>query len=104
HGRVDAPAADRRGRDLLVKITRPHPVVALASAAGTLVRWRVHRMLPGLAAAAAVSVAAGELASHLFGHGLAPWVGLLAAGAFGLWFAADLNRVPVAPPPADIDS
>lgn len=42
------------------------------------------RALPGIAGAAAVSVGTGELASHVFGHGLAPWVALLAAGVFAL--------------------
>lgn len=40
--------------------------------------------LPGVAGAAAVSVCAGFAASHVFGHGLAPWVGGLVGGVFAL--------------------
>jgi hypothetical protein len=40
--------------------------------------------VPGLAGAVMVSAAAGEVASHVFGHGLAPWVGIGVGGVFGL--------------------
>ena len=42
------------------------------------------RAVPGLAGAAGLSVAVGEVASHVFGHGLAPWVGLGAGSVFAL--------------------
>jgi len=65
--------------------------------AGILVRWRVHLMLPGLAGAALVSVGVGELAGHVFGHGLAPWTSLALAGGFLLWIGAALNQSPHPP-------
>ena len=66
-----------------------------AAAAGTALRgWRI---VPGVAGAAAVSVAIGELTGHLFGHGLTPWVALLAGGAFALLFGTEVNRRPPAP-------
>lgn len=55
------------------------------------------RALFGPAAAAAVSVGLGQLAGHVFGRGLAPWVTLTLLGGFGLWVAAELNAVPPAP-------
>jgi hypothetical protein len=73
------------------------PLVTVARWAGTLVRWRVHRALPGLAGAAAVSVGAGELAGHIFGRGLAPWVTLGVGGMFALWIGAAINQVPHPP-------
>ena len=60
-------------------------------------------MLFGPAAAAAVSVGAGELAGHVFGRGVAPWVALLLGGGFGLWMARELNSVPPPPPHRDED-
>jgi hypothetical protein len=63
---------------------------ALAAAAG----WAsgrvlaVRHMVPGVAGAAALSVAAGEVAGHVFGHGLTPWVGL----GVGALFALALDR------------
>jgi hypothetical protein len=41
-------------------------------------------LLPGLGGAAMISLGAGEFAGHVFGHGLVPWVALLAAGVFAL--------------------
>ena len=38
--------------------------------------------VPGLAGAGAVAVCAGEVTGHVFGHGLAPWVGGLVGGVF----------------------
>lgn len=73
------------------------PMVVAARWAGTLVRWRVHRMLPGLLGAAAVSAGLGELAGHIFGRGLAPWVSLAVAGGFVMWIAAAINHVPRPP-------
>lgn len=64
---------------------------------------RAGRMLFGPAAAAAVSVGTGELAGHIFGRGLAPWVALLLGGGFGLWIARELNSVPPPPPRRDED-
>ena len=43
---------------------------------------RYSGVLPGLAGAVALSVAVGEIAGHVFGHGLTPWVTLLIAGGF----------------------
>jgi len=65
-------------------------------------RWaglgvRALRALFAPAAAAAVSAGLGELAGHVFGRGLAPWVALAIAGVFGLWMSSELNA---APPPA----
>lgn len=59
---------------------------AVATAAGW-VSGRVLRVapsLPGVAGAAGVSAGAGFLASHIWGHGLAPWVGLTVGGVFAL--------------------
>ena len=66
--------------------------VRAAAWAGTAVR--AARALFGPAAAAAVSAGIGELAGHVFGRGLAPWVALALGGAFGLWMARELNSVP----------
>ena len=44
--------------------------------------------VPGLAGAAMASVCTGELAGHVFGHGLAPWV----AGLVGSVFLLLLDR------------
>jgi hypothetical protein len=41
-------------------------------------------LLPGIGGAAMVSVGAGELAGHVFGHGLAPWVAVAVGGVFAL--------------------
>jgi hypothetical protein len=41
-------------------------------------------LLPGIGGAAMVSVGSGELAGHVFGHGLAPWVALGVGGVFAL--------------------
>lgn len=61
-------------------------VGVLASAAG----WVTGRILaslpavPGVGGAAAVSLGLGELAGHVFGHGLTPWVAITAGGLFAL--------------------
>lgn len=68
--------------------------------AGTAVRVG-RQVLPGVAGAAAVSVGLGELAGHLWGHGIAPWVALPLGGMFALWFGAEVNRVPPPPPPPE---
>jgi hypothetical protein len=73
-------------------------VSGLATLAGVLVRV-LRQVLPGLLGAAAVSAGLGELAGHVFGHGLAPWVALLVAGVFALWFGVEVNRAPRAPRP-----
>ena len=58
----------------------------LADAAG----WTAGRLLsllplvPGIGGAAVISVCTGELAGHVFGHGLAPWVAGLVGGVFAL--------------------
>jgi hypothetical protein len=56
----------------------------LATAAGRVTgrALRLRRTVPGVAGAAAVSVCAGGLAGHVFGHGLSPWVGGLVGGVF----------------------
>lgn len=68
-----------------------------ARLAGTLIRWRVHLMLPGLAGAALVSLGGGELAGQAFGRGVALWASLALAGVFVLVFAAEVNRAPRTP-------
>lgn len=66
------------------------PLVRVAGIAATAAGWLTGRTIlalpsvPGLAGAALVSLGAGEVASHVFGHGLAPWVTVLVAGGFGL--------------------
>jgi hypothetical protein len=40
--------------------------------------------VPGVAGAAMVSLAAGEFAGHVFGHGLTPWVAVGVGGVFAL--------------------
>lgn len=64
--------------------------------AGTAVRWTTMaaHVLFAPAAAAAVSVGLGQLAGHVFGRGLAPWVALAVGGGFGLWMATELNTPP----------
>ncbi len=58
----------------------------LASAAG----WTAGRVLallplvPGVAGAAMISAGAGEVAGHVFGHGLTPWVAVTLGGVFAL--------------------
>lgn len=71
--------------------------VRFAIVAGTLVRWRVHLMLPGLAGAALVSLGAGMVVGHVFGHGLALWAVLALSGGFILVFSAEMNRTPRRP-------
>lgn len=65
--------------------------------AGTLVRWRFHLMLPGLTGAALVSLGAGMVVGHVFGHGLAVWTVLALSGGFLLWIGAAMNQAPRAP-------
>jgi len=76
-------------------------LLAAARAAGTAVR--VGRLLFAPAAAAAVSAGVGELAGHVFGRGLSPWVALVMGGGFGLWMARELNSVPPPAPRQDDD-
>lgn len=63
---------------------------------GTAARWSAvaAHALFAPAAAAAVSAGLGQLAGHVFGRGLAPWVALTVAGGFGLWMATELNTPP----------
>lgn len=70
---------------------------AAAAAAGSALRV-AKPAAHGYLGAAAISVGAGEFASHVFHHGLAPWLTLLVAGLFSMWFGAELNRN--APPAA----
>lgn len=44
----------------------------------------VRHLLPGIAGGMAVSLGAGEVCGHVFGHGLVPWVTVLTAGVFAL--------------------
>jgi hypothetical protein len=44
----------------------------------------VRHLVPGIAGAAAVSLGLGEVAGHVFGHGLTPWVAVTLAGLFAL--------------------
>lgn len=71
--------------------------VRFAIVAGTLIRWRVHRMLPGLAGAALVSLGAGTLLGRLLGPGLALWAILALSGGFLLWIGAAMNQAPRPP-------
>lgn len=70
--------------------------IRAARGAGVAVRWATvaAHVLFAPAAAAAVSVGLGQLAGHVFGRGLAPWVALTVAGGFGLWMATELNTPP----------
>ncbi len=63
---------------------RARVLAAVATVAGSVTgrALRVAPTVPGLAGAAAVSVCTGEVASHVFGHGLAPWIGGLLGGLF----------------------
>ena len=69
-----------------VRLRGDGPLGAVAAAAG----WLTGRVLlslpavPGLAGAAMVSVGLGELAGHVFGHGLTPWVAVITGGVFAL--------------------
>jgi hypothetical protein len=60
------------------------------------------RMVPGVAGAAAISVGAGVIVGHVFGHGLALWVGLVVGGVFAVRIGAEINA-PVPVPPRDPD-
>lgn len=66
--------------------------VRIAILAGTLVKIGAHRMLPGVAGAALVSAGGGQIAGHVFGRGVAPWVAITLAGVFVLLAAAETNR------------
>jgi hypothetical protein len=44
----------------------------------------VLHLVPGVAGGAVVSVGLGEIAGHVFGHGLTPWVALTLGGLFAL--------------------
>jgi hypothetical protein len=78
---------------------RQRLMIRVAVAAGTAVRVvrGPARSLPGLGGAAGFSVGVGEIAGHVFGHGLAPWVGLAVGSVFALWLGAELNRAPRVP-------
>ena len=67
--------------------------------AGTAVRILrpAGRILPGLAGAAAVAAGLGEIAGHVFGRGLSPWVACAVAGVFGIRIGSEINQAP--PPP-----
>jgi hypothetical protein len=74
--------------------------IRAAKVAGTVVRIvrGPGRALPGIAGAAAVSVGLGEVAGHVFGHHLAPWVALLTAGVLLMWVGYEINRAPKSAP------
>lgn len=63
---------------------------ALLGGVATAAGWVTGRALrtlplaPAVYAAGAVSVGSGFFASHVFGHGLAPWVALTVSGIFAL--------------------
>lgn len=81
------------------------PVRRAAGPLADVAGWSAGRVLsllptvPGVAGAVMVSLGLGELAGHVFGHGLAPWVGIVVGGAFALWIGSEVNRAP-SPPPA----
>jgi hypothetical protein len=60
----------------------------LAGRAVTAAGWVAGRVLrvaptvPGVAGAGLVSLGAGEVTGHVFGHGLAPWVAAAVGGVF----------------------
>jgi len=56
----------------------------VAEAAGKLAGrvLRAAPAVPGLAGAGLVALGAGEVAGHVFGHGLAPWVASVTGGVF----------------------
>lgn len=58
----------------------------LASAAGRAAGrvLSVRHLVPGVTGGVMVPLGTGEIAGHVFGHGLTPWVTLLAAGVFAL--------------------
>jgi hypothetical protein len=80
------------------------PMVRLAAWAGTLVRVTrrpvatARQAALGVLGAVAVAVGAGEVAEHVFGRHLALWVALVVGGAIAMFFGAELNREPPAPP------
>lgn len=59
---------------------------ALVSAAGAVSGrvLAVRHLVPGVAGGVMVSLGLGELAEHVFGRGLAPWVAVTVAGVFAL--------------------
>ena len=78
-----------------------HPVTVVAARlAGTVVRItrrglrKALSVVPGLAGAGGIAIGLGEVAGHVWQRGLTWWVALVVGGAFALWFAAELNRVP----------
>lgn len=77
-------------------MTRQFLALRAARWAGLVTRWSAvaAHALFAPAAAAAVSIGLGQLAGHVFGRGLAPWVALAVAGGFGLWMATELNTPP----------
>lgn len=59
---------------------------ALTSAAGAAAGrvLAVRHLVPGVAGGVMMSFGLGELAGHVFGHGLTPWVAVTVAGVFAL--------------------
>jgi len=86
---------------------RPPLKIRAAKWAGTVLRVgrrpvaTLGRMLPGVAGAAAIAVGSGELAGHVFGRGLALWVGLVVGGVFLVRIGAEVNAPVPAPRPPD---
>jgi len=76
-----APPKRRRWRRRLLRVAD-----TAATPAGTAVGRSLASLplLPGILGAIGLSIAAGEIAGHVFGHGLAPWVGLAVSCMFGL--------------------
>lgn len=75
---------------------------AAATGAGTVVNVlngrrprAIYRMIPGIAGAALAATGIGELAGHVFGRGLAPWVACTVAAWFLLQIGRELNTPPV---------
>lgn len=77
-------------------------LIRAAKIAGTAVRIArgPGRALPGIAGAVAVAVGLGEVAGHVFGHHLAPWVALLTGGVLLMWVGHELNSA-LSPPPRE---
>ena len=87
-------------------ISRRRVMLAAAKLAGTAVRIGRRpartglRALPGVAGAAAVAVALGEVAGH-YQPGLTWWVAMLAGGVFGILLGHDINKPPAPAPRHD---